>query len=79
MQVHRLHLRTTHPDPALPWADGDTQVYAYLVEHPDGLIVVDTGVGTGTGSLMPSTGPNITTSPKRSPPPGIASTTWRSS
>jgi N-acyl homoserine lactone hydrolase len=47
MRVHRLHLSTTHPDPSLPWADGDTQVYAYLIEHPDGLILVDTGVGTG--------------------------------
>jgi N-acyl homoserine lactone hydrolase len=47
VRIHRLHLCTTHPDPALPWADGDTEVYAYLIEHPDGLILVDTGVGTG--------------------------------
>ena len=45
--VHRLQVSTTHPDPALPWADGDTEVYAYLIEHPDGLILVDTGVGEG--------------------------------
>ncbi len=47
MHVHRLHLTTTHPDPSLPWADGDAEVYAYLIEHPDGLILVDTGVGEG--------------------------------
>ena len=45
MRVHRLHVSTTHPDPALPWADGDTDVFAYLIEHPDGPILVDTGVG----------------------------------
>ena len=47
MRVHRLHVTTTHPDPSLPWAAGDTEVYAYLIEHPDGLILVDTGVGEG--------------------------------
>lgn len=47
MQVHRLHVATTHPDPSLPWADGDAEVYAYLIDHPDGLILVDTGVGEG--------------------------------
>lgn len=43
--MHRLDVTTTHPDPSLPWADGDIEVYAYLIEHPDGLILVDTGVG----------------------------------
>lgn len=51
MLVCRLHVSTTHPDPSLPWADGDTEVYAYLIEHPDGLILVDTGVGEGNAVI----------------------------
>ena len=47
MRIHRLHVSTTHPDPSLPWADGDAEVYAYLIEHPEALILVDTGVGEG--------------------------------
>jgi N-acyl homoserine lactone hydrolase len=47
VRVARLHLTDTHPDPALPWANGDVAVYAYLIDHPDGLILVDTGVGEG--------------------------------
>ncbi len=47
VRVHRLRVSTTHPDPSLPWADGDDEVYAYLIEHPEGLILVDTGVGEG--------------------------------
>lgn len=49
--VIRLHLSDTHPDPTLPWADGDTSVYAYLIDHPDGLILVDTGVGEGSALI----------------------------
>ncbi len=47
MRVARLHLTDTHPDPSLPWANGITEVYAYLIDHPDGLILVDTGVAPG--------------------------------
>lgn len=47
VRVTRLHVTDVHPDPALPWADGDAAVYAYLIAHPDGLILVDTGVGEG--------------------------------
>jgi N-acyl homoserine lactone hydrolase len=47
VRVTRLHLTDVHPDPALPWANGDVAVFAYLIEHPDGLILVDTGVGEG--------------------------------
>jgi glyoxylase-like metal-dependent hydrolase (beta-lactamase superfamily II) len=46
VRVSRLHLASTHPDRSLPWADTDVDVYAYLIEHPDGLILVDTGVGS---------------------------------
>jgi len=46
-RVLRLHVTDVHPDPSLPWANGDTVVFAYLIEHPDGLILVDTGVGEG--------------------------------
>jgi N-acyl homoserine lactone hydrolase len=45
VEVHRLHVSTTHPDPALPWADGDAEVYAYLIADPEGLVLVDTGAG----------------------------------
>ena len=47
MRVTRLQLTDVHPDPSLPWAHGDVAVFAYLIDHPDGLILVDTGVGSG--------------------------------
>jgi N-acyl homoserine lactone hydrolase len=47
VRVARLHLTDTSPDPSLPWASGPAAVYAYLIDHPDGLILVDTGVGKG--------------------------------
>jgi len=47
VRVTRLHLTDVHPDPSLPWANGDVAVFAYLIEHSDGLILVDTGVGEG--------------------------------
>jgi N-acyl homoserine lactone hydrolase len=47
VRVTRLHLTDVHPDPSLPWANGDVAVFAYLIDHPDGLILVDTGVGEG--------------------------------
>ena len=46
-RVVRLHVTDVHPDPSLPWAHGDEAVFAYLIEHADGLILVDTGVGQG--------------------------------
>ncbi len=46
-RVIRLHVTDVHPDPSLPWAHGDMPVFAYLIEHPDGLVLVDTGVGEG--------------------------------
>jgi N-acyl homoserine lactone hydrolase len=47
VRVARLHLTDTHPDPSLAWASGPAAVYAYLIDHQDGLILVDTGVGKG--------------------------------
>jgi hypothetical protein len=47
VRVARLHLTDTHPDPSLAWASGPAAVYAYLIDHPDGLILFDTGVGEG--------------------------------
>ena len=47
VRVTRLHLTDVHPDPSLPWANGDVAVFAYLIDHPDGLILVDSGVGEG--------------------------------
>ena len=47
VRVTRLHLTDVHPDPSLPWANGDVAVFAYLIAHSDGLILVDTGVGEG--------------------------------
>jgi N-acyl homoserine lactone hydrolase len=45
MQVRRLHLTDVTPSPELPWARPSFPVYAFLVEHPDGSVLVDTGVG----------------------------------
>jgi N-acyl homoserine lactone hydrolase len=45
VRVTRLHLTDLHPDSSLPWANGDVAVFAYLIDHRDGLILVDTGVG----------------------------------
>jgi glyoxylase-like metal-dependent hydrolase (beta-lactamase superfamily II) len=45
--VHRLHLTDVTPSPDLPWARPTFPVFGYLVLHPAGPIVVDTGVGVG--------------------------------
>jgi N-acyl homoserine lactone hydrolase len=45
--VHRLHLTDVTPAPHLPWARPTFPVYAHLVLHPEGPILVDTGVGLG--------------------------------
>lgn len=47
MRVSRLHLTDVTPSPELPWARPTFPVYALLVEHPDGPILIDTGVGLG--------------------------------
>ena len=47
MRVSRLHLTDVTPSPDLPWARPTFPVFAYLVEHPAGPILIDTGVGLG--------------------------------
>lgn len=47
MRVSRLHLTDVPPSPDLAWARPTFPVYAFLIEHPDGPVLVDTGVGLG--------------------------------
>lgn len=47
IEVHRLHLTDVTPAPHLPWARPTYPVFAFLVVHPDRLILIDTGVGVG--------------------------------
>ena len=47
IEVHRLHLADVTPAPHLPWARPTFPVFAYLVLHPAGPILVDSGVGVG--------------------------------
>ena len=46
IEVHRLHLTDVTPAPNLPWTRPTFPVFAYLITHPTGPIVIDTGVGT---------------------------------
>jgi N-acyl homoserine lactone hydrolase len=43
--IHRLQLTDVTPAPHLPWARPTFPVFAYLVLHPAGPILIDTGVG----------------------------------
>lgn len=47
MRVHRLHLTDVTPSPDLAWARPTFPVYAFLIEHPEGPTLIDTGVGHG--------------------------------
>jgi N-acyl homoserine lactone hydrolase len=47
MRVFRLHLTDVTPSPDLPWACPTFPVFAFLVDHPDGPVLIDTGVGLG--------------------------------
>jgi len=47
IDVRRLHLADVTPAPHLPWARPTFPVFAYLVIHPAGPILIDTGVGIG--------------------------------
>ena len=51
IQVHRLHLTDVTPAPNLPWARPTYPVFAYLVLHPAGPILVDSGVGVGNAFI----------------------------
>jgi glyoxylase-like metal-dependent hydrolase (beta-lactamase superfamily II) len=47
MRVSALHLTDVTPSPDLPWARPTFPVFAFLVEHRDGPVLIDTGVGLG--------------------------------
>jgi len=47
MRVLRLHLTDVTPSSDLPWARPAFPVFAFLVDHPDGPVLIDTGVGIG--------------------------------
>lgn len=51
IEVHRLHLTDVTPAPNLPWARPTYPVFAYLVMHPAGPILIDTGVGVGNAVI----------------------------
>jgi N-acyl homoserine lactone hydrolase len=47
-ELSRLLLATVQPPESHPrGGDGSCDVYAYVVHHPDGAVLVDTGVGVG--------------------------------
>lgn len=47
IEIHRLHLSDVTPASHLPWTRPSFPVFAYLVLHPTGPILIDTGVGIG--------------------------------
>lgn len=47
IDVRRLHLTDLTPAPHLPWTRPTFPVFSYLLLHPAGPILIDTGVGTG--------------------------------
>ena len=52
IDVYRLHLTDVTPAPNLPWTRPTFPVFAYLVLHPTGPILIDTGVGVGNAFLI---------------------------
>jgi N-acyl homoserine lactone hydrolase len=51
INIHRLHLTDVTPAPELPWARPTFPVFGYLVTHPSGPIIIDTGVGIGNALI----------------------------
>jgi len=51
IEVRRLHLTDVTPAPSLPWARPTFPVFAYLVLHPAGPVLIDTGVGYGSSLI----------------------------
>ncbi len=47
IEIHRLHLADISPAAHLPWTRPTFPVLAYLVLHPAGPILIDSGVGVG--------------------------------
>ena len=50
-EVRRLHLADVTPAPHLPWARPTFPVFAYLVLHQTGPILIDSGVGNGSALI----------------------------
>ena len=51
IEVHRLHLTDVTPAPHLPWTRPTFPVFAYLVLHDAGPILIDSGVGIGNAFI----------------------------
>lgn len=49
--IHALHLADVVLPPGTPQAGETCPVYGFAIEHPDGLVVVDTGVGAGHAGI----------------------------
>ena len=49
--IHRLHLTDVTPAPNLPWTRPTFPVFAFLVVHPAGPVLIDTGVGVGNAFI----------------------------
>jgi N-acyl homoserine lactone hydrolase len=49
--VHRMLLATLVWPPGTPRAGRSIPVYAYAIRHPRGLVLFDTGVGSGSGDV----------------------------
>jgi len=51
IEIHRLHLTDVTPAPYLPWTRPTFPVFAYLVMHATGPMLIDTGVGVGSALI----------------------------
>lgn len=59
--VRRLHLGTVSlPDFHPRSSDGTCEIYSYLIDHPDGLIVIDTGPRMGHPLIDQMYAPQVT-------------------
>ena len=59
--IHQLHLgRVVLPDSHPRAADGTCEIYSYAIEHPDGVIVIDTGPREGHDFIDQLYAPAIT-------------------
>lgn len=51
LAVHRIHVTDVTPSPELPLARPTFPVFGFLIVHPNGPILVDTGVGTDSSLI----------------------------
>ena len=71
-RFHQLHLgHVTLPDTHPRAAERTCQIYSYVIDHPDGLIVVDTGPDPAIRSSTSSTHPRSSRSSTPSTPSGL--------